>query len=148
MSYLTEEIQDFIKDFFSGWLFKIAGSFFLMLLGAWKIAFTALIVLMFIDFLLAVSVAINEKRFDYRTLRDKTIIKLATRWGIIIAAHQLNLLGLGNGAEDMTILYMAIIEFASIVRHASTLSGSNLNPFAYSKLLKQLKEDNLENPPK
>lgn len=148
MSYFTDEIQDFIKDFLSGWLFKVAGSLFLMLFGAWKIAFSALLILMFLDFLLGASLAIRQKVFTYRVLRDKTILKLGTRWGIIIAAHQLNLLGLGNEAESMTILYLAIIEFASIIRHASNLSGSNLNPFAYSKLLKQLKEDNFEKPPK
>jgi len=144
-----DAISDVARDVLAGWGAKAMLSLMLTLIGAWRIGYTALMVLMVLDLILGVWRAAKAGELSARIARVKSLSKLGLYWAIIIAAYQLEVIarssgGLfeasGNYSVNVTILYLGLTEFLSVLRSISAISGKPINPFrGLPELLKELK---------
>lgn len=138
------------------WVVKFAVSLALALLGPWRVGYTALAILMVLDLALGVFAAVRRGEFCPIVARRKAVPKLVTYWGLIIAAYQLEVMlsvrpitnDLGGYAVDVTVLYLGLTEFSSILRHVKYLSGGKVNPLQIGERIKELKDGSLADTPK
>lgn len=132
-----------------GWFYKLLAALAMALIGPWQVSYTALVILMMLDLILGVVRAWSERRLSPEIARRKTVLKLVTYWGLLIAAYQLQrisetsetlLKALSNYTVDVTVAYLAVTEFVSVLRHVSAMTGGRVNPARFGERIKELRD--------
>jgi phage-related holin len=146
---MIERVLELLEHLRNAWLVKslisVGSSALLALFGAWREAYSALMILMLLDLVVGVWAAIRTQTISAKVAREKTIVKVAGYAIVVIAAYQvertLQSASIGFGSDytlGVALIYLVATEFLSVIQNVEKLTGRRFRIFQPQTVLNQL----------